>query len=937
MPNGVENSDSVSAVESNANAKQSNAAVKSIDVQRFEGIFDAINRVQAVIEFNLDGTIITANDNFLATMGYTLEEIQGQHHRIFAEPDYAESASYRDFWDKLNKGDFDSGEYKRIAKDGREVWIQASYNPIFDEQGHPVRIVKFATDITEQKFQAADFEGQIGAISKSQAVIEFSMDGTIIHANENFLAVMGYGLEEIIGQHHRMFAEPELANSQAYEEFWLKLNQGEFAAGEYKRLGKNGKEVWIQASYNPIFDLNGKPFKVVKFASDITESKLNNADFSGQIGAISKSQAVIEFEMDGTIIQANENFLKTMGYGLDEIKGQHHKMFAEPALANSSEYQAFWQKLNRGEFESGEYKRIGKDGKEVWIQASYNPIFDLNGKPFKVVKYASDITQQKLKNADYSGQIGAISKSQAVIEFEMDGTIIQANDNFLKTMGYGLDEIKGQHHKMFAEPALANSPEYHAFWQKLNRGEFESGEYKRIGKNGKEVWIQASYNPIFNLNGEPFKVVKYASDITEQKLKNADYSGQISAISKAQAVIEFNMDGSIISANENFLSTMGYRLDEIVGKHHRMFAEPELANSPEYREFWQKLNRGEFESAEYKRIGKGGKEVWIQASYNPIFDLSGRPFKVVKYATDITARNQAIDEIKNVLMALSKGDLTQYIERQLGGEFGIIGDSMNELVGILHNLVTDIRSASNNVFGSARKIADGNDQLSHRTETQASSLEETAAAMEELTSTVQQNSENATQASKLAGNVINKASNGGEVVKNAIDAMSNINRSSKKIADIISVIDEIAFQTNLLALNAAVEAARAGEQGRGFAVVAAEVRNLAQRSAGAAKEIKGLISESVEAVGQGTKLVDETGQTFSELVSSIEEVAAMITDIDDAGKEQSTGIQEISASVSQMDEMTQKNALLVEEAASASKSMEEQSQVLLKQVAFFNS
>ncbi|WP_206485552.1 methyl-accepting chemotaxis protein [Thalassotalea sp. G2M2-11] len=296
-----------------------------------------------------------------------------------------------------------------------------------------------------------------------------------------------------------------------------------------------------------------------------------------------------------------------------------------------------------------------------------------------------------------------------------------------------------------------------------------------------------------------------------------------------------------------------------------------------------------------------------------------------------------ITEAIKVAQALSKGDLTQEMDGQYAGEFLALAEAMNGSIANLSNMVEEIRSASTNVFDSAREIAEGNNELSHRTESQASSLEETASAMEELTSTVQQNAENATEASKLSGSVMEKATNGGEVVKNAITAMSDINKSSKKIADIISVIDEIAFQTNLLALNAAVEAARAGEQGRGFAVVAAEVRNLAQRSAGAAKEIKGLINDSVDAVGQGTKLVDETGQTFTELVTAIEEVSKMIGDIDSAGKEQAAGIGEVSAAVSQMDEMTQQNAALVEEAAASSKSMEEQSQSLLNQVAFFNS
>ncbi|WP_057832545.1 methyl-accepting chemotaxis protein [Colwellia sp. TT2012] len=707
-----------------------------------------------------------------------------------------------------------------------------------------------------------------------------------------------------------------------------------------------------------------------------------NDEFKSQINAISKAQAVIEFNMDGTIISANDNFLNTLGYTLAEVQGKHHSMFVEPAFKASDEYREFWEKLNRGEYEAKEYKRLGKGGKEVWIQASYNPILDLNGKPYKVVKYATDVTAQKLENANTSGQIDAISKAQAVIEFNMDGTIISANDNFLNTLGYTLAEVQGKHHSMFVEPAFKASDEYREFWEKLNRGEYEAKEYKRLGKGGKEVWIQASYNPILDLNGKPYKVVKYATDVTAQKLENANTSGQIDAISKAQAVIEFNMDGTIISANDNFLNTLGYTLAEVQGKHHSMFVEPAFKASDEYREFWEKLNRGEYEAKEYKRLGKGGKEVWIQASYNPILDLNGKPYKVVKYATDVTAQVMALNQIDvlvqgavrgqltdrintegsqgfvaslgnsinnlmdavvepindaiNVSQALAEGDLTQEMSNGYDGEFLELANAMNTSIKNLKNMVDEIRSASTNVFDTSREIAEGNNELSHRTESQASSLEETAAAMEELTSTVEQNAENATQASNLSSSVMNKASAGGEVVKNAVTAMSDINKSSKKIADIISVIDVIAFQTNLLALNAAVEAARAGEQGRGFAVVAAEVRNLAQRSAAAAKEIKGLINDSVEAVGQGTKLVDETGQIFTDLVSSIEEVSKMVIDIDGACKEQAAGIGEVSAAISQMDDMTQKNAALVEEAATSSKSMEEQAQILLNQVAFFD-
>jgi methyl-accepting chemotaxis protein len=365
---------------------------------------------------------------------------------------------------------------------------------------------------------ARDALAQAAAINRSQAVIEFRMDGTIITANQNFLDAMGYRLDEIQGKHHQMFAPPELRGSEAYKAFWASLNRGEFQAAEYKRVGKGGREVWIQASYNPILDDAGRPVKVIKFATDITAKKIRNMEDAGKISAIGRAQAVIEFNLDGTIITANENFLATVGYRLEEIQGKHHQMFVSPAERDSSAYREFWAKLGRGEFQSAEYKRFGKGGKEVWILASYNPILDDTGKPFKVVKFASDITADKLKAANFAGQIEAIGKSQAVIEFSMDGHVLTANANFLGALGYSLAEIQGKHHSMFVPSDQRDGEAYRAFWANLNRGEFQSGEYERAGKGGKQVWIQASYNPIRDLNGKPCKVVKYASDTTAQVL-----------------------------------------------------------------------------------------------------------------------------------------------------------------------------------------------------------------------------------------------------------------------------------------------------------------------------------------------------------------------------------------------------------------------------------
>ncbi len=667
----------------------------------------------------------------------------------------------------------------------------------------------------------------------------------------------------------------------------------------------------------------------------------STTELKGQQKLLDESQATIEFKMDGTIVTANENFLRALGYKLDEIVGKHHSMFVEPKFASSPEYRQFWNDLAAGKRQEAEFKRFSKNGDEVWIQASYNPMLDQQGRAVKVIKCATDITAMKLRNADYQGQLQAISKTQAVIEFDLQGNVQTANENFLNTLGYALDEIKGKHHSMFVDSAYGNSAEYRRFWDDLRTGRFQTAEYKRLGKGGKEVWIQASYNPIFDQNGRVFKVVKFATDVTESKLQNADYQGQLAAIDKAQATIEFNMDGTIRAANSNFLATVGYSLDEVKGKHHSMLVEPSFAAGHEYRLFWDDLRVGKFQAAQYKRLGKGGREVWIQASYNPIFDLNGRPFKVVKYATDITAskqmeleiaesskrdakrsqleREQADDLQRKVAIVLEtvnavadgKFDIT--IPNLGDDSIGQVAAALQQAVHAMKSALGEVRDVSGTVSSAAEQLTAVSREITNGAQTQASSLEETASSLEEITSTVKQNSDNAQQARQLANGSRDIAEKGGSVVSEAVQAMGEINQSSKKIADIITTIDEIAFQTNLLALNAAVEAARAGEQGRGFAVVAAEVRNLAQRSASAAKEIKTLIQDSVRKVENGTDLVNKSGQTLSEIVNSVKRVTDIVSEIAAASKEQLTGIEQVNKAVSQMDRVTQANASQTEE------------------------
>ena len=541
---------------------------------------------------------------------------------------------------------------------------------------------------------------------------------------------------------------------------------------------------------------------------------------------------------------------------------------------------------------------------------------------------------------DVLGQVEAIGRQLPVIEFDLQGNVLTANENFRKASGYSLADLRTMHHRSFVDAADRDTPAYRAFWDRLRTGETQTAQYKRLGKDGKPIWVQATYFPILDRRGRPFKVVKHTVNVTEQMLKLSDGLGQLAAISKAQAVAEFDLDGTFRSANANFLSLTGYSLEELRGQPHRIFVD---AGEREgwYRTLWSRLARGEYDAGQYKAVAKGGREVWIQTSFNPILDVEGKPFKVVQYATDVTAQlrfseqlREAVRETQAVVTAAVDGDLTKRIATDdKSGELLALTQGVNTLIEMMMSVVQRIKAASEEVLIRAEEISSGNANLSQRTDQQASSLEQTAASMEEMSTAVHLTADHASEANTLAIAACARAEKGGAVVGSAVTAMRGINDASRRIADIIGVIDEIAFQTNLLALNAAVEAARASEMGRGFAVVASEVRSLAGRSAAAAKEIKALIKDSVVRVGEGSRLVDESGGTLAEIVAAVKQATAIVARIANSSREQSQGIEQVNRAVTQMDEMTQQNAALVEQAAASSESIVEQVQALNAMVA----
>ena len=893
--------------------------------------------IDAIVTIDENNNVIFYNDAAETLWGHPRSQVIGQNVKMLVpseiqpQHDQLVNANRNGGADKI-VGTNREIEVERA--DGQRIWANLSLSKV--RNGNKIHYTAFVRDITQQR-ENNEFINQ--TLEQSiDPVVTIDENNNVVIFNGAAEKLWGYNKQEVIGKNVKMLVPAAI---QHMHDDYVNANRRtkqDKIVGKRREIEvprKDGSIVWCSLSLSRVEV--GNKISYAAFVRDITEEKEQREYIEQTLEQA--IDAVVAIDPDNNVITFNKAAEALWGYQREEVLGKNVKMLVPVDI------QASHDSLVNANRKTGVDKIVGssrevpvfrRDGEQRWGNLALSKVA-LGNKIFYTA-FVKDVTEEvRLREEFKTLSLVANETDNSVIITDAKGLIQYANPGFTKLTNYTLEQVKGKKPGSLLQGPDTDPDAIRRIREKLDAREAFYDEILNYDQDGNSYWISLAINPVFDEKGKISKFVSIQANITETKMRSLEFNYKLDAISRANAVAEFDTQGKVISCNKNYCDLFGASSDsQLINNKLNNLIENEYAPGKQFSELWQSLQSGDFVTGEFKHRRLNGEELWLNASFNPIFDTSGNISKLVMFGTDATAKKQGIQDISAALNSLAAGDLNTQVNGEYDAEFNILRDNLNKSTSKLKETISSILIIADKVASGSAEIANGNNDLQVRVESQAASLEQTSSTMEELTSSAEANANNAKSVNQQSDKAGVVAGEGKELVSKAVTAMSEISSASRKISEIISVIDEIAFQTNLLALNAAVEAARAGEQGRGFAVVAGEVRNLAQRSATAAKEIGALINDTVGKVQEGTELVNTSGQSLEKIAEMVIGVSNMVSGITEASVAQLEGIQQANTAVSSMDSITQQNAALVEQANAASSEMSSIARQMASDLSYFS-